>query len=711
MQAWPDQPDGPGASPGARVGSQPVDPLAPYVPNLLVDWLAAEPDRRHRRLAGTFVFADISGFTALTERLAVRGRAGAEEMGDLLNEVFERLLTAAYDLGASLLKWGGDAVLLLFDGPEHLQRGARAAWDMQQVMRSTGQLPTSTGLVRLGMSIGLHTGELDVLLVGQRHRELVVLGPAATRTVLMEKVAKRGEVVLSPEAAAGLPFACRGAEVQDHDDGVLLARPPDATPAPNRRQKRSGVDLGIAMSPHLRDYLRAGDVEHEHRAVTVGFIEVRGCDALLDQHGSEALVTAVEDVITGVQEVAEAHQVTLLATDVGEDGGKIILTSGAPHAVGDGETRVLSVVRRVVDLASPLTLRGGVTCGAVFAGDYGPFYRRTYSVAGDVVNLAARLMAKAGPGEVVALPEVVERSRTGFQVTALEPFMVKGKKQPVSALSVLGRSFDTESERSSDSGAWDRSAFVGREHELAVLREAAAVAAEGAGQVVEVVATPGMGKSRLVEELVSGTTAWVLRADGDIYGSATPYQPMQRMLRRALDLPADVEPEQLVKALRTLTQSVAPDLMPYLPLLGVVAGVDLPSTPEVDVLDPMVRRDHVERVTSELLGRLLPRPVVMVLNDTHFMDEATARLVRRLGKDVVDRPWLLVVTRRPDAPSALDDAPHVTSLTLPPLDETALSRLAALALDGTTIPRHRRAELVLRAVGNPLFLRHLLGAV
>ena len=90
--------------------------LRPYVPRLVVDWLRDTPEAVHRRVPGSLVFADISGFTALTERLAVRGKVGAEEMGDLLNSTFARLLVPAYDYGAALLKWGGDAVLLLFDG-------------------------------------------------------------------------------------------------------------------------------------------------------------------------------------------------------------------------------------------------------------------------------------------------------------------------------------------------------------------------------------------------------------------------------------------------------------------------------------------------------------------------------------------------------------------------------------------------------------------
>src|SRR5580704_14682021 len=99
--------------------------LAPYIPRLVADWLEHHPDERHHRVSGTCVFADISGFTKLTERLAKRGKAGAEEMGDLLNATFEVLLSAAYDYGANLVKWGGDAVLLLFDGDRHAERAVR----------------------------------------------------------------------------------------------------------------------------------------------------------------------------------------------------------------------------------------------------------------------------------------------------------------------------------------------------------------------------------------------------------------------------------------------------------------------------------------------------------------------------------------------------------------------------------------------------------
>ena len=92
--------------------------------------------------------------------------------------------------------------------------------------------------------------------------------------------------------------------------------------------------------------------------------------------------------------------------------GKLILTAGAPIATGDDEERMLLALRRIVDADLPIPVRIGVNRGAIFAGDIGPFYRRTYTVMGDAVNLSARLMAKAAPGHIYATADVLDRSDT-----------------------------------------------------------------------------------------------------------------------------------------------------------------------------------------------------------------------------------------------------------------------------------------------------------
>src|SRR5438093_2157866 len=102
-------------------------------------------------------------------------------------------------------------------------------------------------------------------------------------------------------------------------------------------------------------------------------------------------------------------------------------------ASGNDEERMLRALRAIVSRPHALPVRIGVNNGHVFTGNFGPPYRRTYSIKGDVVNLAARVMAKAQPGQILVTPSVLERSATVFQTESIEPFLAKGKKHPVNA--------------------------------------------------------------------------------------------------------------------------------------------------------------------------------------------------------------------------------------------------------------------------------------
>ena len=676
--------------------------LAPYVPRLVVEWLRDTPEVTYQSLEGTLVFADISGFTDLTERLARRGKVGAEEMSDVLNLTFEALLTAAYDYGAGLVKWGGDAVLLLFDNERHTEMACRAAWEMQRTIRRVGRLRTSSGRVSLRMSIGVHSGAFDFLLVGHGYRELVATGPGVTTVVLMEKEAGPGEVVVSPATAAALTAAGVPPPGPPTASGLLLTLPPRVAPSPNRSPKPlDGLDLGCALAPSLRDHLMAGPVDGEHRHVAVGFVEFSGADWILERQGAKELTAAVEHVVDIAQQAAMVNGITLLATDVNGDGGKLILVSGVPRTAGDDEARVLAAVRSVVDSGGTLALRAGVNSGRVFAGDFGPFYRRTYSIAGDCVNLAARLMARARPREIIATRSALARSRTSFEFEEIPPFLVKGKTAPIHAVSVGA---PTRVRRVVETGG---TPFVGRDEQLAALLDAFTRAAEHKGQVVELVGEPGMGKSRLVEELAARSNGSLLWACGDIYGTATPYQPLQRLVREQLGLAEGAGELAVATALARMVKARAPELLPWLPLVAIVAGVTLPSTPELDAVDISFRKQRLESAISELLGAILTTPTILVFDDVELMDEASVDLLRRLALDVGDRPWLVLVTRRSASPSPLAGVEAVRRVELSGLTGAETRHLLEVVTDARPLSPHHLAAIGERAGGNPLFLREL----
>ena len=168
--------------------------LRAYVAPFALEWLATAPERRSWSLDATVVFIDVSGFTALTEHRGTR-KGGAEEVSEVIGSAFGELLGVADTYGGELLKWGGDAALLLFRdsdprpgcGHPRMRRGV----DDVEADGAYRKVRTSAGRVELGVSAGVHSGRFDLYLLGdeyraRRHRA------AATMTAELEHECHRG---------------------------------------------------------------------------------------------------------------------------------------------------------------------------------------------------------------------------------------------------------------------------------------------------------------------------------------------------------------------------------------------------------------------------------------------------------------------------------------------------------------------------------------
>lgn len=682
--------------------TDPAARLRPYVAGLAVDLLQSAPRSRHRRIEGSLAFVDISGFTTLTERLAAQGKAGAEEMSDLLDGTFATLLEVGYAYGASLVKWGGDAVLLLFEGPEHPLLAARAAHDMQATMRRIGRLRTSVGIVQLRMSVGIHSGAFDFFVGGRRHRELVVAGLAATTTALMEQTAEAGEVVVSAATAAQLPPPCVGAA---KGDGSLLAAGPEVAPRSRAWAGTADVDAGPCLDPAIRDHLLTEVGDSEHRQVAVGFVEISGVDDLIAQQGPGSASAALHDLLSLVQDQCEHHRVTFWETDISTDGFKVMLVAGAPRSTGHDDEGLLRATRGVLDgHRGLLRVRIGVNSGRVFTGAFGPPFRRTWSVKGDAVNLAARVMGRAASGQLVATQALLDRVSAPTESQPLEAFLVKGKAQPVHAAAVSAVAATRAPEQ------WGGATFVGRDREVTTLRLRLAGTAGRRGAAVLVHGEPGAGKSRLVEHALEGRDPLpVLRCFADAYESATPHFVVGRLLRAALDVSDDLDDHAVVAALEQRARTSRPELLDHLPLLASALGVERPQTPQSAAVQGKFRGARIASLTVDLLTVLLPHPVVIVVDDVHCADAASAEVLAALALATSDRGWLLLLVGR-GAPDALGTCPAVERLEVGPLS-TEDGRRLVLSSGGQGLPHHVLRALVARAEGNPLFLVELTAAV
>ncbi len=679
------------------------DVLAPYLPRLSIEWMADRPDDRYRVEPGTVVFVDISGFTKLSEGLAKHGKVGAEELTATIGSCFVALLDLAVAYGGRLLKFGGDALLLYFSGEAHEVRGCRAAVEMRRELRTVGRLVVLGQKVSLRMSVGVHSGDFHFFLVGGSHRELIVTGPAASATVEMEGTADAGQIVVSPSTARALRPGLVG---EAKGPGMLLRRAPDvpADPFVPFEPIAPGTDILQGVPVALRDTLTARHQEPEHRRVTVAFIHFDGTDDLVRDLGAAEAADQLDELVRNVQVAVERNHVTFLATDVDHDGGKIILTAGAPSTSGDDEHRMLLCVREVMDAGNRLPIRIGVNRGAVFVGEIGPHYRRTFTVMGDAVNLAARLMARAGPGQIVVSPDVLSRSRTSFATEELEPFLVKGKARPVRAF-LLG---EVAGEQELETG--HTTPFVGREAELGVLRSHAAEAAAGVGRLVELVGEPGSGKTRLVAELeAQASDRPLLSLTCQHYDASTAYHVVRRLLRQLLGLPAQGSDETVVAQFLTTLADRAPAVLPWAPLIARAIGVTVPDTDETRELDETFVRPRLARAVMDLLAGLLPASGLLVIDDAQYMDDASADLFRHVSEAVGLTSWLICIARR-DVGGGFVAPEGAERIELGPLGRTSALELVRRASEGSMLSPHQLDTIVDRSAGNPLFLRELLAA-
>ena len=679
----------------------------PYVPRLLIRQLAESPNEPSWAQDGSMVFVDISGFTALSERLAKIGKEGAEELTDAIGSCFAALLAVAYANGGGLLKFGGDALLLWFSGEGHIGRAARSAVWMRRTLRDVGVIETTAGgTVRLRMSVGMHTGTYYFFVVGGSHKELIVAGSAATRTVEMENTASAGQILVSADVAAALPDRLLGPAL---GTGRLLARapsgiaslpldpPPDVTP--------EIVEGCIPLA--VREGLFASIREPEHRTATVAFIHFEDADELVEREGIGA-VEALDTLVRVTQEAVDERDLCFLGTDVDKDGGKLILSGGAPKAHGDDEERMLLALRRIVQTPLPLPIRVGVNRGSVFAGDIGPQYRRTYTVMGDTVNLAARLMARADPGTIVASPDVLAHSRTAFALTELEPFRVKGKAAPVHA-SLLG----PVREGTQEQPRGEHVALVGRDVELGGIRPHLVRARGRVGHLIELVGEPGIGKTRLLEAVQEEAEDFLLLpAACELYAATTAYHPFRGLLRRLLGISGVNADEEVLERLRTLTAVNAPALLPWLPLVAAALDIEAPPSAETAALAPEFRRPRLEQTVVDLLAELLPTPTLLAVEDAQWMDEASAGLLAHLTTRLATLPWVVVVTRRDAADGfvAPREDPNVTTMRVGPLDTGAGTRLIRMLSTDEPLRPHIETAVVERSGGNPLFLSELVAA-
>jgi adenylate cyclase len=769
---------------------------------------------------GTFLFSDVSGFTALSERLASLGGEGAEQLTALMNDYFAVMLEILAKSGGILMKFAGDALLAFFPQAEddpadtrHIGQAIRAGLRMQRAMPRFQPYQTGVGPGHLEMTVGIGSGQLFTARVGTRsQRDYVILGRLPAAAMAAEESGESGQVIVDEAAQrlAGERLTLQAAapgmwlvidDLADELDDFEIAVPAqirrrrsvvmDQQPASLLAEVERSLERVEAVAAYLAPDLLSKIVAHspaqavegEHRPTTVMFAHFTGIAEMLDgwvgHPGALRLAAeALDRFYSVVQLVINRYGGTLARCDPYQLGGKLLVAFGAPVAHPDDPLRAVASGREILHQAAVLdgrlrgelpaelldrlhgplvSVRMGLTHGQVFAGEVGWLTRREYTVMGHSVNLAARLMSKAGAGQVLVDRAVWERIGDDFECQPLGPMRVKGRDEPVAAYAVGGPCL-----RRAQVGE-PASPLVGRRLQIESLRLALDKARRGEGVAPALSGEMGVGKTRLAREATRYAAdqdmrmAWVTCVAHEQPAAYKPWADVLAQLtgladlaagpgrraragavldglnlgpaRRAtiaalLELPPDRErlerggppPES---GQTTDGQDVSPDgedgetarhTMPPEPPGEMRARLDEHRGETISVVWDELRQqfDLPGAVVAALAAVARQKATLVVLDDLHWMDRRSIEVLARVVASQADSPLALLGTFEPDAPAAVAEAFGGMVMPLPDLTEPDMASMAASLLNATTLSPRLQAVLWKRTQGRPLFVETVI---
>ena len=506
-------------------------------------------------------------------------------------------------------------------------------------------------------------------------------------------------------------------EVRD-DAGRGLVWTGDPAPAPAAPAAPAEPPARVPLAytpPYLAEKILTSRsaLEGERKQVTVLFADLKGSMELLAERDPEEARQLLDPVLERMMEAVHRYEGTV--NQVMGDG--IMALFGAPLAHEDHAVRACYAALRMQAAVQqyatavqrthgvPLHMRVGLNAGEVVVRSIGSDLRMDYTAVGQTTHLAARMEQMAMPGAILITPAVLGLVEGFVQVRALGALPVRGLHDPVEVYEVTGAGMVRS--RLQAAAARGLTRFVGRQQELETVQQALAQALAGQGQVVALVGEAGVGKSRLVYEVVHShrTQGWLVLASASVsYGKATPYFPLIDLLKRYGHVEERDDPRtiraKVTGQLLTLDETLHGTIPALLALLDA-----LPADSPFLTLDPLQRRQRtLDGFKRFLLRESQVQPLLLVCEDLHWIDTETQALLDSLVESLPTARLLLLVNYRPEYQHGWGSKTYYRQLRLDPLPPASADVFLQALLGDDPSLAPLTPLLIARTGGNPFFL-------
>jgi class 3 adenylate cyclase/tetratricopeptide (TPR) repeat protein len=691
--------------------------LASYVPKLIQSRIIADPSPIESPVAeeiqAAVLFADISGFTLLTERLAEKGPSGVETLARILNEYFGQLINIIHNYGGDVVKFAGDAVIAVWpvvsnsipeEGSGTIGPVSRAdywQWTMRAAECAIKIRERLTNYkaedANLYLKLAVSTGRISTAHVGGvfNRWEFMLTGNPLFELGIANNLAKAGDVLITPSAWKLIRNDCYAYPIEFElketiaQGGRLdeLNKPSSIFTSSKKLIIPNGAESSLqAYIPGaIINRLTAGQSSWiaELRRVTVLFINLPDLDQSTE-------LESAQNIARLLQRSVYRYEGSINKINVDDKGITIVAALGLPpFAHEDDPARGVQAALMIRKELTNLQVRSyiGITTGRIFCGSVGNDARREYTIIGNAVNLSARLMSAAADQFILidkhGIPILCDRmtydsAKEVIEFESLPPQQVKGRVDPVTVFHplVVRKSVIRPTTE-----------LIGRQEEKTMMANALQELARGAlHQTIILQGEAGIGKSRLFEDLVRQAETLRVKmfiGGGDAVEKNSSYRAWRSIFNKILDIEEVIANAEVPEKDHTLIQAraieklieVDPDLARYAPLMDVILPVPIPDNELTSAMSGEIRAGNTRELLTRLLNyEAMQTPLLIVMEDLHWFDSASWALLADVQQKV--RPVLIALNTRP-----LPDPIPVQFKQIMDIPGVSLVRLEAMLLD------------------------------
>lgn len=651
---------------------------------------------------GCVLFADLAGFTNLTENLTLIGKEGAEELTKILNSFFDRMIDIILENGGDVIRFGGDAMTIFFPSP--IEKALKTSLVLQKECSNFQNVHTKAGIFSLGMKIGVSYGDVTLGIVGNKTIgfDYFASGDALDKSAEAEHHAQKGEVLVHPECSSFIDET--RFNLIKTKDGFLKV---ESEKIPSETEDKFLFDDAfIPEEDQLLDFLPAyvkekAEIEEqklvgEHRRTTTLFLRFSNLDCSNLEN-----INKIKTIYSEIASSVKKYGGIINKIDMGDKGSKILALFGSPLSLENqeefGVRCSLEIIENKVLQQLDCDLSIGMTTSNLFSAYVGSNKRREFTVMGDGINLAARLMTANLPSKIIVNEAVYQKTKDVFEYDSYEPISVKGKSEKIKVFSPLRIK----------EGLQEVGSFIGREKESEEVLNV--LSNPDSPPLISIIAPSGMGKSDFLLRIKG---IFDDKGDETIYTKLAPYDkekfftPLKNVISHCINL----ELRDGEQAKEVIQKSLLERDKNYLPLFNDLFKLQIEENSYTKPLTSKERKEIFFAIVSRiLLNSLTQNQHYIFIDHIDYADPSTIEFLLLFSEDLRETKSKILFTLREENLENFNEILEKSYIIkLPPFSKSDIESYL-VQREGFASPTEFLLDFLLnKSGGNPKFLSEIV---